>query len=413
MKRSSIAAEHCAFFWDESFLWGIMSFNALKTADLPFDLVRSEDIRDGILRDYSMLFVPGGWASNKVKSLGDKGVQEIRNFVEGGGNYLGFCGGAGLATLDGIGLLNISRVPTRDRVPSFSGRIETHLYNHAIWNGLDGTSSVFNAWWPSQFSINDPSINVIAKYKEALPDSFSSDLNVGAVLKHAGNWKAFEHSYGINLDPSSLRGEPAVVEGNCGKGRVLLSLIHFDTPDDLSGSIVLKNIWSYLSGREEQKRIGTEVSKAKRERLPVLDEIMTATEELVRFGERNFLWFWRNPMLLLWRRGIRGLEYCTLYGMITTITDHAYRIPSGDACIMERLNRIKGLLMPFKEKAERLLFLERQALANGRITYEKCDDPAIQMLRTELFSKSKSYGGLFKQLLDEIDRVVLDVLKGA
>ena len=413
MKRSSTPFKPCAFLWDESFLWGLMAFSALKSAGLPFNLVRSEDIRNGILHDCSMLFVPGGWASNKLKALGEEGIREVRNFVGGGGSYLGFCGGAGLATLDGIGLLNISRVPTKDRIPSFSGRIEIHLDNHTIWSGLDRTAAVFNAWWPSQFSINDPSVNMIAKYEEALPDSFSSDLNVGAVLKHAGNWKALEHSYGINLDPSRLLGEPAVVEGSYGKGKVIISLIHFDTPDDLNGAIVLKNIWRYVSGREELKRGSVKVRKVKSVKPQVLNEIMTSTEELICFGERNFLWFWRNPMLLQWRRGIRGLEYCTLYGMIRAITKQADCIPLDAATTGEKLNSIAGLLMPFKEKAERLLFLERQAMANGRITYEKCDDPEIQRLRTELFSTSKSYGGLFKQLLDEIDRVVFDLLKVA
>ena len=413
MKRSSKPVKSCALLWDESFLWGLMASNALKSAGLPFDLVRSEDIRNGILCGYAMLFVPGGWASNKIKALGEEGVREVRTFVNEGGSYLGFCGGAGLATLGGIGLLNISRVPTKERVPSFSGRTGINIADHMIWSGLGGTSAVFNAWWPSQFSINDPSVNVIADYGEALPDSFSSDLSVGSVLKYAGSWEALERSYGINLDPSRLLGEPAVVEGRYGKGKVIISLVHFDTPGDLNGAIVLKNIWRYMSGQEEQKILSAEVRKVKYGRPQILDEIMAATEELISFGERNFLWFWRNPMLLQWRRGIRGLEYCTLYGMIRAITDHADLIPSIDAATVERLNRIAGLLMPFLDKAEQLLFLERQALANSRITYEKCDVPEIQRLRTELFSKSKSYGGLFKQLLDEMDLVVFDLLKSA
>ena len=37
-----------------------------------------------------------------------------------GGSYLGFCGGAGLATMDGMGLLNVKRKPTKERVPSLS-----------------------------------------------------------------------------------------------------------------------------------------------------------------------------------------------------------------------------------------------------------------------------------------------------
>ncbi|MDP2854086.1 MAG: hypothetical protein Q8O28_07540 [Smithellaceae bacterium] len=53
----------CALFWDESFLWGLMAWRALAEAGLPFDLLRSEDIRAGALCRHKMIFVPGGWAS--------------------------------------------------------------------------------------------------------------------------------------------------------------------------------------------------------------------------------------------------------------------------------------------------------------------------------------------------------------
>jgi putative intracellular protease/amidase len=71
MNQSSDSLKPCALLWDESFLWGLTAFEALKAAGLPFDLVRSEDIRANKLRDYSMIFVPGGWASNKRKALGE------------------------------------------------------------------------------------------------------------------------------------------------------------------------------------------------------------------------------------------------------------------------------------------------------------------------------------------------------
>ncbi|PIW89550.1 MAG: hypothetical protein COZ93_04455, partial [Nitrospirae bacterium CG_4_8_14_3_um_filter_44_28] len=86
-----------AFLRDESFLWGLMAYKALKANGLPFELIRAEDIKKGRLKNYAMLFVPGGWASNKIKALGGKGLSEIKKFVRSGGNYLGFCGGAGLA----------------------------------------------------------------------------------------------------------------------------------------------------------------------------------------------------------------------------------------------------------------------------------------------------------------------------
>lgn len=51
MNQSSDSLKPCALLWDESFLWGLTAFEALKAAGLPFDLVRSEDIRVNKLRD--------------------------------------------------------------------------------------------------------------------------------------------------------------------------------------------------------------------------------------------------------------------------------------------------------------------------------------------------------------------------
>lgn len=413
MNQSSDSLKPCAFLWDESFLWGLTAFDALRAAGLPFDLVRSEDIRVNKLRNYSMIFVPGGWASNKLKALGEEGIQEIRRFVDDGGSYLGFCGGAGLATLDGIGLLNINRVPTKDRVPSFSGETRFGLSKHSIWNDLpEDIEPVFHVWWPSQFSISDPAINTLATYKEALPDSFSSDLNVGDVLKYHGSWAALEHSYRINLDPSRLTGQPALVEGRYGKGKVVLSLIHFDTPDDPNGKTVLINLWKYLSESGALKPRTNKMRRVNLENPQVLGEIMAAAGDLISFGERNFLWFWRNRRILQWKRGIRGLEYCTLYEMIKASVDLSENVPLGDPSFLARVLAIKNMLLPFKEKAEKLLLIERMALQDGqRITYEKSEDPKMIRLRAELFSTSKSYGGLFKELLDKIDDLTFYLLR--
>jgi putative intracellular protease/amidase len=80
-KGNSLPEKRVALLWNESFLWGLMAYKALKNASLPFELIRAEDIRNGCLDEYAVLFVPGGWASNKLKALGDSGIGAIRNFV--------------------------------------------------------------------------------------------------------------------------------------------------------------------------------------------------------------------------------------------------------------------------------------------------------------------------------------------
>ncbi len=416
-----------ALLWDESFLWGLMAYKALMSCNLSFELIRSSDIKNGRLKNFRMLFVPGGWASNKIKTLGDEGINEIKKFVQKGGSYLGLCGGAGLATMDGIGLLNIKRMPTRQRVPSFSGRIYLNINEHPIWQSVNldlnplsitdtkhgHNSPIFHAWWPSQFVIDDKDISILARYADALPDSFSSDLNVGDIEAN-GRWQELEGVYKINLDPEGLKDEPAVVEGRYGKGNVILSLIHFDTPDDRNGAVVLKNIWEYLkcqgvSASGHQNIKDSEILKIKGIDT-IISDLETAVDDLISLGTRNFLWFWRNPMLLQWRRGVRGLEYCTLYIMIKELKELIKNRQIQDQKQEIELNKIKDLLIPFTQKAKRLLILERLAMQNGHITYEKCSDPAINALRIELFGNSKSHGGLFKILIDNIDSLLFKLL---
>ncbi|MGE5808037.1 MAG: BPL-N domain-containing protein [Nitrospirota bacterium] len=434
--RSDLPERHgrTALLWDESFLWGVMARKALHARGLAFEMIRAKDVRDGRLHDYSLLFVPGGWASNKIKALGNDGIEEIKRFVREGGSYLGFCGGAGLATMDGIGLVGVRRRPTRERVPSFSGRIGLNITGHPLWEGLrnselqtepaperiNGGNSllVFQAWWPSQLVVEDGIATVLASYGEAMPDSFSSDVNVGdaEALK---KWPDLERIYQINLDPKRLRGEPAVIEGSFGKGRVVLSLVHFDTPGDANGQAVLENIWKYLGGKIAVKDAGYTICDEEKLELralhrnasrpeSIVSEMECMVKAIVELGCRNFLWFWRNSMLLQWRRGVRGLEYCTLFIMMKELAE-ALRAGAA-SCTLSDLERIRGLLLPFADKAKRLLLMERYAMQNGHITYEKCDDPGIQLIREELFSRSKSYGGLFKRLLDEIDGSLFRVL---
>lgn len=405
-----------ALLWDESFLWGIMAYKALQAAGLPFDLVRAEDIRNGGLEGYPLLFVPGGWSSNKMKALGEAGAEAIRDFVQSGGNYLGFCGGAGLATEDGIGLLSIRRKPTKERVPSFSGRIKLTCGRHPVWNSVH--EQVFHAWWPPQFDTPDKDIRVLAKYDRALPDSFSSDLNTGDISA-SGRWTEMEQRYQINLDPARLINEPAVIEGIFGKGRVILSLVHFDTPGDANGSAVLKNIWGYLADHRFTQGSSCiipcntasecRVMRPSAAELSIAAALESAVSDVIDLGSRNFLWFRRNTLLLQWRRGVRGLEYNTLQVMTTEM---ASLLKKGTKRNMEsELKALGRKLIPFLGKAGDLLVRERMAMQQGHITYEQCGDPEIQRIREELFSTSKSYGGQFKEIIDNIDSIIYRLVK--
>jgi hypothetical protein len=417
----------CALLWDESLLWGLMARQALREAGLPFDLLRSEDVRKGELSHYRMIFVPGGWASNKMSALGDQGMTEIRRFVAGGGNYLGICGGAGMATENGLGLLPITRKSQRVRVPSFSGPIRLSCDGHAMWHRI--ARPVFFVWWPSQFQVEDPKIKVLATYEEAQAGAFSADISIvdGGTL----GWSDLEQRYGILLDPSRLRGEPGVLEGRCGRGRVILSLIHFDMPGDKNGATVLGNLWDLLCLSRPsdfpmygKRELGRSFQGVPKHILESIEEIHAAINDLIATGERNFLWYWRNPLLLQWRRGVRGLEYSTLAAMISEIRRHLNtpglsapdRLPMVINAIdmpycEEALQEIRGELIPFCEKAKRLLIKERLYMMNAPLSPVECPDAEISRLRQELFGSAMSHGGKFKRLIDPIDRLLYQLIK--
>ncbi len=428
MKKGAVA-----FLWDESFLWGVMAYKALVDAGLPFRLIRAADIGTGGLASCSALFVPGGWASNKIKVLGEPGISGIRRFVKEGGTYIGLCGGAGLATADGIGLLDARRTPTNRRVPSFSGRIRLVLRDDPLWSGID--DPVFRAWWPSQLVVGT-GVTVLARYGEALADAFSSDLNVGDTLA-AGGWAELEEYYGINLDPGRMLNEPSVVRGTYGRGTVLLSLVHFDAPGDPHGRIVLRNLWDSLGARGSLKRAQDAAFRAPDARpapgiaaRPALvreaNDLKEKVDGLIELGVRNFLWFRQGPFMLQWRRGVRGLEYCTLKVMMDElarlVTGSDTAPPSGatlatgsalekcSASIEAQLADIRKLLVPFLEEARLLLLLERRALLREKLTFEQSVDPHIRATRERLFSNSKSHGGLFKQVIDRMDALLYSLL---
>ncbi len=148
--------------------------------------------------------------------------------------------------------------------------------------------------------------------------------------------------------------------------------------------------------------------------LDSVEEIQAAVAELIAVGARNFLWSWRNPLLLQWRRGIRGLEYSTLAVMIGEIA----RMPPLSGCfrtlpagrrltgsidpsrLEEELREIREQLIPFCEKAKRLLIRERFAMMTAPLSPVECADAEISRLRQELFASAMSHGGRFKRLID-------------
>ncbi len=422
-----------ALLWDESYLWGIMACRACKKIGIPFDLVTAREIADGALDHYQLLFVPGGWAGDKSRALGDKGREKIDHFVRSGGRFVGFCGGAGLAldVEEGLSLLPVRRMPTMERIPNFSGkiRISPSDNKHPLWRGMSAPHA-FYAWWPGQFLLDRKDadrVRIVARYEEPESDFYVADLKAEDLAAGGQDWKTWEEFYGIRMNPERLRGEPAMLEGDCDGGKVFLSYLHLDTPDDPEGLKALHNLFTQwgavsgeISGRRGSGLQDAEWVRVHQDALELFDLLERAGGELIALGRRNYLWFWRKPYLLQWRRGIRGMEYGIIMMMVRELRQRFYRLRSSERMLMvsggmdieAALGRIRSLAEKFFQEARHLLLLERFALNRGvQLHHLRTDDPEIGRLREVLFSRNKRFGGLFKEFLDRLDELLLLALR--
>ncbi len=436
MQETANDTAKIALFWDKSFLWGLIAYDTFRELGIDFELLTSEDVRAGRLAGFDVLFVPGGWASDKIVALGAEGRERIRDFVSAGGSYLGICGGAGLALSheNGLGLSVSGRLPSNKRLPSFSGAIhlEAAEPGHPLWEGSGG-SGIFHAWWPGQFSLEEGGGDIVlARYGSPVDGSCVTDLPVYEWM----DWAFWGQKYGINLNPERIVGEPAVIETRFGEGKAILSYLHFETPADSAGHDVLLNILRYLAGGKSVgggdagKRIG---DSAKRGDLPVkpaggavseaaviAGRLKQSADKLVEFGEKNFLWYQRNSWILQWRRGVRGVEYSTLDAMLARIAELTAKLNREAAAdfssgrgieLAEKLQRLVEISNPFFSDARTLLMLEREALTQGPISPLKTGDGQIQELRERLFSNSKRCGGLYEEVIELADEILLPLLR--
>ena len=422
-----------ALLWDKSFLWGYLAVNTLRNLGFRFHLLTAEAVRQGGLNGCQLLVVPGGWASLKSEKLGKHGRKELRRYVSRGGAYLGICGGAGLALQvdEGLGLLPVARKPMTERLPNFSGSILVRpTGSHPLWWGLQEAVTL-QVWWPSQFELEDPDkIQVLGRYGLPGEDFCVADLNVWDTEAAGLDWSNFEKKYQINLDPARLLNEPTVLEGKYGKGRVFLSYPHLETPEDTEGNMALFNIWYDLlstcalshspdpNGADPANMVQVDEEKLER----VL-ETGREVEKLVALGESSDLWSWRNSWLLQWKRGVLGAEFGTIFVLLQGLAkelEHTGGIASLSTSmtpekIEAQFEKLLELWRLFKDKG--LILLEEEVRdvpdKTEKIGTELSSQAGI--LRTEIFNctqchGSKSYGGIYRQLLDQIDSLLLGTL---
>ena len=191
------------------------SVRALLAAegDLPCELLTVGALLLGGLTagNFTVLCVPGGFAPNTAAALGAAGQQIIRDFVAGGGGYVGLCAGAYLGSSACLSLLPV-RVLDIDRWARGSGSVQIYFSDGgARLLGSLGSGSLVSVRYA-----NGPLLQVTGAGAEALAFYATEFSAIGDVSDF----------------PPIMAGSPAVVIGRCGRGLVALVSPHIEDGGD-------------------------------------------------------------------------------------------------------------------------------------------------------------------------------------
>ncbi len=190
--------------------------------------ISPEDIREGALEPFAGVLFPGGGAKTIATALRPEGQQAVKEFVHGGGGYVGVCAGAYLATCAIDGYLRM--VGTNHSQPWARGgsMLEVELTPE----GRELLGDEF-ATFTTRYN-NGP---VFLGGEGSVPEGEFSPITVLANFKSPA-----VHSSGRVA--TDMVGTPAIMASEYGKGRILLVSPHPETHEELNPMMSRGLRWS-------------------------------------------------------------------------------------------------------------------------------------------------------------------------
>ena len=200
-----------------------------RCADIEATPVDGEAVRAGALDSADVLVMPGGSSVDESKSLGPEGREKVKEFVKGGGGYIGTCAGCCLLMESAKGHPDMLHMIPFKFGPA-SGKAEMSISFNRRAEELAGIKKGATKIRYSEGPVPLPSLPVKDAETEVVA-IYNSDLN----------------SKGDKERPS-MAGQAAAIAGTYGKGRLFVLSVHPEyDPDD---HYVLKGAFRFVTGRE-------------------------------------------------------------------------------------------------------------------------------------------------------------------
>ncbi|THB66536.1 MAG: biotin--protein ligase [Desulfovibrio sp.] len=409
-----------AMLWDESHIWGLLAWRAIREMGFPCRMVRAQDIAGGALAGKSgaeppkALIVPGGVARRKAEKLGDAGMDAIREFTASGGTYLGFCGGAGLGLTGqfGLDLCPWQRAAIKERMLHLaSGHIHvTTPQSHPLLPESMQESPLLPVWWPARFEPqSDNAVQVLATYSDPGDDFWMADLPLNQVPDNAiSHWR---ETYGVQLRPDFLTGQPCVISGEYGQGRYLLSYSHLETPRSADANRWFAHLLTTALGKDPRQNPIHEVPAWHLYEQdiawddPVLVRAVEIMDEIIAVGTDHFLLFQRNCWLLGWRAGIPGSNINMLSSLLRTV---AAQEPTEEAerFFSKTKEKFGTTWEKFHSAVTGYFLAERLAMTLSKAYPDAVSQQGLLRERTALFGHPMQQGGVYAELVEVLEELV-------
>lgn len=385
---------------------------------LPYRLVRASDIAaDALERENpSMLLVPGGNARHKALSLGAEGIAAIRAYVEKGGKYLGFCGGAGLAltwkdSVEGLGLCPWRRARFDQRIQHFmSGHLHVALPDampHPLLIPEDMPDSpLLPVWWPGQFAAEQsPDVSILASYARPAEDFWLADLPIADLPPDTfGSWQDL---YGLSFTPSFLTGQPCLVHGHYGRGEYVLSYSHLETPRSPHANRWLAHILETLGGlRPAVSEVPAWESHGENTRWedPALVAMQEELDRILDIGLKHGLLFRRTGWLMGWRTGIPGASLNNLWSALGVVLEEAPG-PLALAYWDGKKKQVGQAMEVFSRACSQYLMAERLAVTLSKVLPDAVPPSLLKDQRESLFGPPMQAEGLYREIMEPLDEL--------
>ncbi len=404
--------------WDASHIWGLMALHTLQGMGVPHQIVTCNEITNGVLSGKPpLLLVPGGTASLKYQYLGEKGVKAIQDYIHDGGNYLGFCGGAGLGLSHDHGLMLCpwQRAKYADRVQHL---VSGHVRVNITENTLSPKASTLSVpiWWPARFAAEENTdVTVLASYSAPGHDLYFGDIDLATLPPTTLD--TWEDLYDINMRADFLYGKPCIITGNYGKGRYVLSYSHLETPNSPDANAWLAMLLHKLGAEKPEHNISPDwqienltVRWPLNADTALLFAARDGVKKLLHLGQEHHLLFKRTPWLYGWRTGIPGGAFNNLYTALCSVLRYK---PNQDAWDFWQENKyIMAKALPvFLEGAEGYLLAERLATTLAVPMPHAMDRELLKEQQKMLFGSVMHSGGLHKELMQIADTLLYLLLK--